>query len=90
MLSQTTSDAVIVSLCRSLSWANTVTWPVRLTARLVRIEGVRGSNPLSSTQTRRSALWRTVLLACADPFCPILGAAVSDFGSVRFRLIMDI
>jgi len=43
MLSQTASDAVIVSLRRSLSWANIVTWPVRLTARLVRIEGVRAA-----------------------------------------------
>ena len=50
MLSQTASDAVIVALRRPLNWANTVTWLVRLTARLVRIEGVRGSNPLSSPQ----------------------------------------
>jgi hypothetical protein len=40
MLSQTASDAVIVALRRPLNWANTVTWPVRLTARLVRIEGL--------------------------------------------------
>jgi hypothetical protein len=60
MLSQTTSDAVIVSLRRPLSWANTVTWPVRLTARLVRIEGVRGSNPLSSTHVMSQDIEDTV------------------------------
>jgi len=43
--------------------------------------GGRGSNPLSSTQTRRSALWHVVMSTYASPFCPILGAAVSDFGS---------
>jgi hypothetical protein len=48
MLSHTASDAVIVSLRRSLNWANTVTRPVRLTARLARIEGL--------TQTRSSPI----------------------------------
>jgi hypothetical protein len=40
MLSQTASDAVIVALRRPLTWANAVTWPVLLTARSVRIEGL--------------------------------------------------
>jgi hypothetical protein len=51
-LVQTTSDAVIVTVRRSLTWAEAVTlavWPV---AHRVRIEGVRGSNPLSSTQVK--------------------------------------
>jgi hypothetical protein len=56
MLGQTASNEVIVSLRRPLTWADTATWPFGLTAHSVRIEGVRGSNPLSSTQTRRSAL----------------------------------
>ena len=42
MLGQTASDTVIVSLRRSLNWANAVTWLVRLSARLVRIEVIRG------------------------------------------------
>jgi hypothetical protein len=49
-LGQAASDTVIVTVRRSLTWANTVTRPVRPTAHSVRIEGVRGSNPLSSTQ----------------------------------------
>jgi hypothetical protein len=32
-LGQAASDAVIVSLCRSLTWAKTVTWAVWLVAR---------------------------------------------------------
>jgi hypothetical protein len=55
-LGQATSDAVSVTLRRSLTCADTVTWPVWPVEHCVRIEGVRGSNPLSSTQTRRSAL----------------------------------
>ena len=39
-LGQAASDAVIVSLRRSLTWANTVTWPVWLMAHSVRIEGI--------------------------------------------------
>jgi len=58
VLSQAASDAVIVTVRRPLTCADAVTWPVRLTARLVRIEGVGGSSPLSSTlsstQSRRS------------------------------------
>jgi hypothetical protein len=46
MLSQTASDAVILSLSRPLTWANAGTWPVRLTACSIRIEGI--------TQTRSS------------------------------------
>jgi hypothetical protein len=61
MLSQTASDAVIVALCRSLNWANTVTWPVRLTARLVRIEGIT-LNALHSPYTPQRA-WRGSVLA---------------------------
>ena len=55
MPGQAASDAVIVTIRTPLTWANAVTWPVWTMERLVRIEGVRGSNPLSSTQTRRSA-----------------------------------
>jgi hypothetical protein len=80
-LGQVASDAVIVSLRRPLTCAKAVTWPVWPVEHCVRIEGVRGSNPLSSTQTLRSALWRAVMLSCTGAFCPILGAAVSDFGS---------
>src|SRR5215469_5694500 len=49
-LGQAASDAVIVTARRSLTWAKAVTlavWPVE---HCVRIEGVRGSNPLSSTE----------------------------------------
>jgi hypothetical protein len=48
-LGQAASDAVIVAVHRPLTCADAVTWPVCALARCVRIEGVRGSNPLSST-----------------------------------------
>jgi hypothetical protein len=63
MLSQTTSDAVIVSLRRPLSWANTVTWPVRLTARLVRIEGVRAVRATCRRSWCRYVIRETRLIA---------------------------
>ena len=53
-LGQAASDAVIVTLRRSPTCARTVTrvlWPLE---HCVRIEGVRGSNPLSSTRNSRS------------------------------------
>jgi hypothetical protein len=49
-LGQAASDAVIVTVRRPLNWANAATWPAYWMAHCVRIEGVRGSNPLSSTQ----------------------------------------
>ena len=78
-LGQAASDAVIVTLCRSLTCAKTVTralWPLE---HCVRIEGVRGSNPLSSTQKPQVSA-----LACGYAGLP--GSALSDFGSggVRF------
>jgi len=55
-LGQAASDTVIVTARRPLTCADAITllvWPLE---HRVRIEGVRGSNPLSSTQTRRSTL----------------------------------
>ena len=46
---QAASDAVIVARRRLLTCADAVTWPVWPVEHCVRIEGVRGSNPLSST-----------------------------------------
>jgi hypothetical protein len=46
-LGQPSSDTVIVTLRRPLTWANTVTWPVRLTAHSVRIEGPPSMDPPS-------------------------------------------
>jgi hypothetical protein len=48
-LGQAASDAVIVTVRRSLTCADAVTWPVWPAEHCIRIEGVRGSNPLSST-----------------------------------------
>ena len=50
MLSQTALGAVIATLCRPLTWANTATWSVRLTAHRVRDEEAAGSNPATSTE----------------------------------------
>jgi hypothetical protein len=49
-LGQAASDAVIVTVRRPLTCADAVTWPVWPVEHSIRIEGVRGSNPLSSTQ----------------------------------------
>ena len=49
-LGQATSDAVSMTISRSLTWADAVTWPVCPVEHCVRIEGVGGSNPLSSTR----------------------------------------
>ena len=51
-LGQAASDAVIVTVRRSLTCADAVTWPVWPAEHCIRIEGVRGSNPLSSTQVK--------------------------------------
>jgi hypothetical protein len=48
-LGQAASDAVIVTVRRPLTRADAVTWPVWPVEHCIRIEGVRGSNPLSST-----------------------------------------
>ena len=50
-LGQAASDAVIVTVRRPLTCADAVTWPVWPVEHCIRIEGVRGSNPLSSTKT---------------------------------------
>jgi hypothetical protein len=61
MLSQTASDAVIVSLRRPLNWANTVTWPVRLTVRLVRIEELTQTHsPHTPPSVRGQGVFRQV------------------------------
>jgi hypothetical protein len=49
-LGQAASDAVIVTVRRPLTCADAVTWAVGPVEHCVRIEGVRGSNPLSSTR----------------------------------------
>ncbi|SRR6266516_5890598 len=41
-LGQAVSDAVIVALCRPVTWADAVTWPVWPVARRVRIEVIKG------------------------------------------------
>jgi hypothetical protein len=47
---QARPDAVTVPSSMPLTCGNVVQQQVRRTARSVRIEGVRGSNPLSSTE----------------------------------------
>ena len=46
---QAPSNAVIVTVPRSLTWTDAVIRPVGQVEHRIRIEGVRGSNPLSST-----------------------------------------
>jgi len=49
-LGQAASDAASVTVHRLLTCADAVTWPVWLLEYRIRIEGVRGSNPFSSTE----------------------------------------
>src|SRR5215469_2179351 len=60
---QTLSEAATVANNRALTCANALEQPVLCLASSVRIEGVRGSNPLSSTQVRGQ------LRSCNWPFC---------------------
>jgi len=52
-LGQAASDAAIVTVRWLLSCADAVTWPVWPVGHRIRIEGVRGSTPLSSTPSRQ-------------------------------------
>ena len=61
VLCQPPSDAALWTVQRWLTWENVPEQQACSTPYSVRIEGVRGSNPLSSTQNRRSE-------ACIDVF----------------------
>ena len=54
---QTIRDVVILTAHRSLIWVNVPNRCVRRAMYSVRIEGVRGSNPLSSTQRSSRFTW---------------------------------